>query len=127
MTGPIGATLDTGALIALERRNTEMLLRLELLRRGEGTITVPAVVVLEWWRKGHGQPAILDGMKVEPLSLELAQVAGEALAKVKGATAIDAAVMASAAQRGDRVITSDPRDMNRLHQYFLGVAGVIPV
>ena len=36
---------------------------------------------------------------------------GEALAKVSGATAVDATVMASAAQRGDRVFISDPMEM----------------
>ncbi len=37
---------------------------------------------------------------------------------MKGATAIDAIVMASAAQRGDLVVTSDVHDLERLRSFF---------
>lgn len=40
---------------------------------------------------------------------------------VRGATAIDAIVVASAALRGDAVLTSDPHDLLRLADYFGGV------
>jgi hypothetical protein len=58
---------------------------------------------------------------VEPLLEELAKTAGEAVAAVKGAGAIDAIVMASAATRGDRVLTSDFDDLDRLRSYFPAV------
>lgn len=58
---------------------------------------------------------------VEPLTNECAKVAGEAIAKVTGATAIDAIVMASAARRGDAVFTSDVGDLERLRSYFPSV------
>jgi hypothetical protein len=58
---------------------------------------------------------------VEPLSESVAKVAGEALAAVKGATAIDAIVMASAAQRGDVVYTADVSDLAKLAGYFRSV------
>jgi hypothetical protein len=48
-------------------------------------------------------------------------------AQVRGSTAIDATVMASAAQRGDRVFTSDPIDLQRLQHHFRAVADIIPV
>jgi hypothetical protein len=57
-------------------------------------------------------------VSVEPLSERLAKIAGEAMAAVAGVTAIDAIVMASAAQRGDVVLTSDPGDLSRLRRYF---------
>jgi hypothetical protein len=47
-----------------------------------------------------------------------AKLAGEALASVHGATAIDAIVMASAATRGDVVFTSDVDDLERLRAFF---------
>jgi hypothetical protein len=50
----------------------------------------------------------------------IAKIAGEALVKIKG-TAVDAAVMASAAQRADVVYTSDPRDLGALRMYFPSV------
>jgi hypothetical protein len=51
----------------------------------------------------------------------MARLAGEALAKVKNATAIDAFVMASAALRGDVVYTTDIEDLERLRAFFPGV------
>jgi hypothetical protein len=123
----IGATFDSGALIALERRDLSMLIKLRVLHQAGVPITIPANAVVEWWRKGHGQSAILDLGTVEPLKDSIAKAAGEALAKVGGATAVDATVMASAAQRGDRVFSSDPTDMQRLQGYFRAVAGIIPV
>lgn len=122
-----GATFDTGALIALEKRDLSMLIKLRVLHQARIPITIPANAVVEWWRKGHGQSAILGLGQIEPLSESIAKAAGEALAKVRGATAIDATVMASAAQRGDRVFTSDPTDMQRLHGHFRAVASIVPV
>jgi DNA-directed RNA polymerase subunit H (RpoH/RPB5) len=43
------------------------------------------------------------------------------LAAIKGATAIDAIVMASAAQRGDVVYTADTSDLAKLAVYFRAV------
>jgi hypothetical protein len=123
----IGATFDTGALIALERRDVSMVIKLRVLHQAGVPITIPANAVVEWWRKGHGQSAILELGTVESLKASTAKAAGEALAKVRGATAVDATVMASAAQRGDRVFTSDPTDMQRLQGHFRAVAGIIPV
>lgn len=49
---------------------------------------------------------------------KLARIAGEAIAKVRGATTIDAIVVASAARRGDVVLTTDVDDLTRLAAYF---------
>jgi hypothetical protein len=49
------------------------------------------------------------------------KLAGEAVARVAGATAIDAIVMASAAARGDTVFTSDVDDLERLRAFFPNV------
>jgi hypothetical protein len=123
----IGATFDTGALIALERRDLDMAIKLRVLHRAGVPITIPINAVVEWWRKGHGQPEILKLGTVEPLTEPIAKAAGEALASVRGATAVDATVMASAAQRGDRVFTSDARDLQRLQRHFRSVVDVVPV
>lgn len=123
----IGATFDTGALIALERRDLRMVLRLRVLHQSGVPITIPMNAVVEWWRKGHRQSSILALGTVEPLTEAIARAAGEALAKVKGAAPVDATVMASAATRGDRVFTSDPTDMQRLQRHFRSVVDIIPV
>ena len=113
-------TLDTGALIAIERRRDRMM---RVLRAAEQTATpmVPAVVLAEWWRGrvAARMMTFLEGVTVEPVDEELARVAGEALAgDVRGATTIDALVMASAALRGGVVYTSDLDDLQQLGRHF---------
>lgn len=117
-----GLTLDTGALIALENRKKRMSEVLAAARVLARPITVPAVVVTEWWRGQRGPISrILDGVVVEALDERLAKIAGEALAATRGSNAVDALVVASAAQRGDVVYTSDIADLTRLATYFPSV------
>lgn len=117
-----GITFDTGALIALERRSQRARRVLERALELKVRITVPTAVVMEWWRgRTDLRASILAALRVEPLSESLAKIAGEALAGVRGATAVDAVVMASAAQRGDLVYTSDVGDLGRLGSWFRGV------
>ena len=115
-------TLDTGALIALERRHQRIW---KVLHRAQtlGVVpVVPADVVAEWWRgRTDVREYILAAVVVEPLTEALARLAGEAMARVKGASSVDAIVMASAAQRGDAVYTSDASDLERLRAFFPAV------
>lgn len=117
-----GLTFDTGALIALERRRQRMA-RVYATAVADGlAITVPAVVVAEWWRgRSDVCEMILRGVRIESTTVEVARLAGEVLAAVPSATAIDAIVMASAARRGDLVYTSDFVDLEILRPYFPAV------
>jgi hypothetical protein len=117
-----GLTLDTGALLALERRRERMRRVLATAVSDNMRVTVPAAVVTEWWR-GRSDLAhdILASVDIEPMHAALAKAAGEALAAVQRATAIDAIVMASAAGRGDVVYTSDFDDLARLQVHFRSV------
>ncbi len=111
--------LDTGALIALERRDLRMSKRVMSLRESKGSMIVPTAVLGEWWRgRTDWRETILASMVVEPLDAPLAKRAGEAAAKVKGATLVDAVVMASAARAGGVVFTSDYEDLARLQAFF---------
>jgi hypothetical protein len=85
---------------------------LRACRISRASITIPAAVIAEWWRGTHR--ALLESGSLEALSPELAQRAGELLAETKGSNAIDATVVASAAQRGDLVVTGDADDLRRL-------------
>ncbi len=108
-------TLDTGALVAIERRDRKMLAFMTLALQRGSRITVPSCVVGEWWRGQRGPAArVLDAVIVEPLTLALAKLAGEAMAMIRGATLVDTVVVASAAQRGDLVITGDFDDLSRI-------------
>lgn len=117
-----GITFDTGALIALERRRQRIRAVLERALARDQPITVPADVITEWWRgRTDLREAILAAVDVEPLTARLAKMAGEALAVVRGATVVDAVVMASAASRGDIVYSSDVDDLEKLRRHFPGV------
>jgi predicted nucleic acid-binding protein len=118
----IGLTFDTGALIALERRTQRMWRTYAVARETGVMVTVPAVVIAEWW---HGRTdvreRILLGVRIEQTDTALMKLAGEAVAATKGATIIDSVVMASAARRGDVVYTSDYDDLDRLTSFFKAV------
>ncbi len=108
-------TFDTGALIAIERRERKMLALMTAALEARARITVPSVVVGEWWRGQRGPAArILDAVQIEPLGGPLAKIAGEVLSVVRGATLVDTIVVASAAKRGDLVLTSDVDDLSRI-------------
>jgi predicted nucleic acid-binding protein len=119
-----GVTLDTGVFIALERRQRRALALWSEWTRTAATLTVPAVVIAEWWRDRQWDAARwLGGVDVEPVDAALARIAGEVLGELRLGPehTIDAIVMASAAQRGDKLYTSDFHDMARLATRFPGV------
>src|SRR5688572_2175447 len=120
--GVTGLTFDSGALIALERRRLRIAQVYRFAVEVGLTVTVPAPVISEWWRgRSATRELILRGVRVEPMDVHLGKLAGEAVAAVSGATAIDAIVMASAARRGDIVYTSDVDDLERLRTHFPAV------
>lgn len=122
-----GLTLDTGALIALEAKRFAMRKVLYTALEEDLSITVPAVVVAEWWRAGRREKErarLLRSVHVEALDKYVAMAAGIALGLVSKSTTIDALVMASAALRGDTVYTSDMRDLERLRAGVPGFARV---
>ncbi|HSO00087.1 MAG TPA: hypothetical protein VLS89_17460 [Candidatus Nanopelagicales bacterium] len=110
-----GLTFDTGALICLENRRQRMKAVWEAAKQRNQIITIPTVVLAEWWREPRrALDVMIATCFVEPLNEELARIAGGAVAACPGAGVIDAIVMASAAQRGDVVYTSDIDDLMRL-------------
>jgi predicted nucleic acid-binding protein len=106
-------------LVALERRKADALALLRACRLSRAKITIPANVVAEWWRGEHR--AILECGTIDPVSAQLAERAGELLAKTGGSNTIDATVVASAATRGDLVVTGNPHDLRELAKLVAGV------
>ncbi len=113
-------TFDTGALIGLERTRHHMRKVYDVASTHGVRITVPSVVVAEWWRAGRKEKeraTILRSVMVEPVSDYIARLAGVALTLVPAAQTIDAIVMACACQRpGEIVYTSDPDDLETLRR-----------
>jgi predicted nucleic acid-binding protein len=119
-----GITLDTGALIAIERRDRRISAGYATWLREGAAVAVPAVVIAEWWRGQKGPPArFLHLFAIEPTTRDVAVTAGEALAQLRLGKehTIDGIVMASAASRGDVVYTSDYDDLARLGVCFPAV------
>ena len=115
-------TFDTGMLVALERRHQRARSIFRRAIERQLSLLVPSPVVAEWWRgRTDVREDILAAIHVEPVSEAVARLAGEALASVRGTTAIDAIVMASAASTGGIVYTSDVADLGRLTTYFRNV------
>jgi len=115
-------TFDTGVLIGLERRHQRASRLVRRLRETGQRLVVPMVVIAEWWRgRSDIRDEILRSVTIEPATVALMKMAGEALAAVPTATPIDALVMASAATRNDVVLTGDFQDMTRLQAHFPGV------
>ena len=110
-----GFTLDTGALVALERRDRRASMLVQSARDRAARVTVPTAVIIEWWHGQRGPTArLLDAFDIEPLDRNLAEIAGLARATARSGSPVDAVVMASAAKRGDVVLTGDIEDLERL-------------
>jgi predicted nucleic acid-binding protein len=116
---------DTGALIAAERGKARAARFLRLVRIGRARILIPLPVVAEWWRgRTDAREEILAAGRVVA-SVEIAQAAGIALAQtrdVHSRLTIDAMVMATAALLDAIVVTSDPRDFEKLSAHFPAVS-----
>jgi predicted nucleic acid-binding protein len=111
-----GLTYDCGALLAAERNDRRAwAIHARALERGVLPV-VPAVILAQAWRGGP-QPQLsrlLGGCHVEPLAERTARAAGHALARSGTADVPDAAVVLSALERGDAVLTSDRSDLERI-------------
>ena len=112
---------DSGALIAAERGKARVTRFFRLARIGRARIVVPLPVIAEWWRgRSDSREEILAAVEVVG-SVAAAQAAGIALANAKHVGAsltVDAFVMATAALLDGIVVTSDPRDFDRLARHF---------
>ncbi len=115
----VGVTLDTGALIALERGDRRMIALLQGLALRGAPIRVPAGVAGQAWRGGPRQTVlarflVTPNVSVEPLDFPLARACGELCAASGTADIIDASVVLLAREHHDVIVTSDVDDLRRL-------------
>jgi hypothetical protein len=112
----VALILDSGALIALERNDRAMWRRFkEALLAREVPVTHGGIVG-QAWRGGAKQASLaraLGGIEVRPLDDTLGRAAGALLAQARRSDVIDAALVLLADDR-DRIVTSDPRDIELL-------------
>jgi predicted nucleic acid-binding protein len=111
--------LDTGALIAVERRDRSMLADLAVIMRHKIPAFVPAGVVAQAWRgspRQHDLAVLLASqcVRVESLDEPTALRIGLLLGASGASDVTDAHVAYLAAQKNARVYTSDPHDIGVL-------------
>jgi hypothetical protein len=115
----IGATLDTGALIALERGSGRMIALLHLAHLERATLSVPAGVIAQAWRGGPRQARIARLLhapitEVVPLDDLVARTIGVLCGQVGVSDVVDASVVVCARERGHAVVTSDPKGLRMI-------------
>ncbi len=111
-----GLTLDTGALLALERGDTRVRALLRRAVEHHLGVVVPAGVVAQAWRGGPRQARVArmlgdPRVEVRPLDDLDARAVGMVCGRTGHADIVDVHVALIARERGDHVVTSDPDDM----------------
>ena len=111
--------LDTGAFIAVERYDREVitLIKGELIE-GRSPVTHGGIIA-QIWRGGTGRQArvaqLLKGVEIRPLDDALGRKAGMLLGRSGGRDAVDASLVSLACE-GDDFLTSDIEDLTILAQ-----------
>jgi len=109
--------LDAGALIAFDRGNRRVAVRLGEARAAGVEIRTSAIVIAQAWRDPAERQVrlsrLLEGVNVRVVDEALARHAGVLLGRSGTSDAIDATVVAIA-EDGDEILTSDPDDLARL-------------
>jgi predicted nucleic acid-binding protein len=114
-----GATLDTGALIAIERGDRRLQALLDEAAAAGAELAVPAGVVAQAWRGSNRQARLarflaLAAVTVVPLDDLHARAAGVLCGRAGTADVIDASVVICARARDHAVLTGDPDDLAAL-------------
>ena len=109
--------LDTGALVAVDRGDRAMAARLRVAERSGLGLQSTGAVIAEVWRDAAGRQAnlarLLKSVDVRAVDRQLGKEAGVLLGKSGVSDAVDATVVA-VARTGDRVLASDPADIQKL-------------
>jgi PIN domain len=116
----IGITLDTGALIGLERGNENVRALIDqVLAEPEAAVHIPAGVLAQALRDPSRQVYLRRLMKkpqtkVVALDKQTAYVVGLLLGLRGASDVVDASVVVCARRYGQPVVTGDPEDLRRL-------------
>ena len=109
--------LDAGALIAIDRDDRSVVAQLRVAASNGLEVRTNSMVVSQVWRDGRGRQAtlarFLQGVDVHPIDQTVGRRAGELVGTAGTSDTIDATVVLLAAA-GDRLLTSDPSDLQHL-------------
>lgn len=114
-----GLTLDSGALIALERGEPALRELLAAARLRQYELALPAGALAQVWRASSRQHrlAVLVSsacLEVVPLDRQEALIIGAMCARSGATDVVDVSVAVCARRRGHAVVTSDPDDLLRI-------------
>ena len=111
-----GVTLDSGALIALQKGSKRAVALLDRVARNQGAVFVPAGVLAQVWREG-GRQAIVARLlsaretTVVPLDEVTARAVGVLCGRCGHSDIVDVSVALCAREHDTPVVTSDPGDI----------------
>jgi len=114
-----GATLDTGALVAIERASRRMQALLDEAAAAGWAFAVPAGVLGQAWRGSPRQARLarflrLSSVRVISLDERAARAAGALCGRSGTDDVVDASVVVCARLHDHVVVTSDSRDLAHL-------------
>jgi predicted nucleic acid-binding protein len=118
-----GVVLDSGALIALERRDTTMLDLLRATGNGAVEVTIPRTVIAQVWRGGRqantarllrAAEARHGLVTIDELTDQRAKQIGMAIGRCSHTDIVDVHVALVAGERGHAVLTSDEGDIAKV-------------
>ncbi|MDQ4104244.1 MAG: twitching motility protein PilT [Actinomycetota bacterium] len=109
--------LDAGAFLAVERDDRSLIAQLRVAQRHGVQLRSNAIVLAQVWRDSHGRQVrlarLLRGVDVRPVDDEAGRAAGVLIGWAGIRDPIDATLVL-VAQTGDRILTSDPQDIQHL-------------
>jgi hypothetical protein len=119
MNHPTGVILDSGAFIALEKRDKTMVSLAQLFVAKQTPLVTSAGVVAQVWRTGTGGQVPVAFLLRRTAVVDLTHSVGRMLGRMLGACgvacgvsdAVDAHVVFLARQRGWPVLSSDADDL----------------
>jgi len=114
-----GITLDTGALIAVERGDRRLQALLDEATATGSDLAVPAGVIAQAWRGSLRQARlarflVLSSVTAVVLDEPEARAAGALCGRAGTVDVVDASVVICARARGHSVVTGDPDDLAAL-------------
>lgn len=114
-----GLTLDTGALLALERGDARVRALLRRASEAGAALDVPAGVVAQAWRGGPRQARVArllgdPSVRVPPLEDVTARAVGLLCGRSGHSDIVDVHVALHAREQGQTVVTSDPDDLRAI-------------
>ena len=115
-----GLTLDTGALLALERGSPRVRALLRRALEAGLPLSVPAGVVAQTWRGGPRQARVArlladPDVRVVPLDDMTARAVGLLCGRSGHQDIVDVHVVLAAQEQRHTVVTSDPEDLRAVH------------